>query len=332
MKLALLRDSVIGETELYNQLKLRFADLLAKQTYVSPWVRQGVVLSSADALDKVSEPALIYDGAGDWKMYHSGGGWGSAIPEYIGYGTSVNGTTWVNHLLSPVINGWRPTILKHNGVYYLYVIHMPFIGGYGTQFDLYTSTDGVAFTLDTAAVLTKSAGGWDNISIDNRFVWIEGTTWYMMYEGLGHGGFQTGLATSTDGHGRAWTKHGSNPVISLTRGNGRMWVKKIGLYYYMWSHNAELPMQIYRMRSLDLITWEQYPAPPVFNRRGINEGEFNTNGQSVDPFLVEANNKVYLYYNSQVDGNNPDTAGDISCAIADMTIDQLVLTDEDAGL
>lgn len=297
----------------------------------SVWDRIGIVLSSDDALPKVSEPCVIYE-SGVFKMWCSKGGWG-VENGYIGYATSIDGITWVHSALNPIVYGFRPAILKYNGVYYLYVINGDGSGA-GVQFDLYTSSDGVAFTLDTATILVKGGlGAWDEYGIENRFVWIENSTWYMLYEASGAIGgisrYRTGLATSSDG--RSWTKDVvHNPVIDISRGSGRMWIRKIGSHYYCWIHNGGLPMQIYRMRSTDLFTWTEYPAiDSVFIRKAINEGLGSAMGQVVDPFMLEYNNKVYLFYNAQINGTNPVTAGYIKMAITDMPITKLVLTNED---
>jgi hypothetical protein len=308
-------------------------DSVTKPMPLGVWRRQGAVMTAAAGQpDKVEEPVVIYED-NTFKMWYKEGGWRTTTA-HINYATSSDGINWTSYAGNPVVNGGiRPAIIKKDGIYYLYVTDYILGGALSTQFKLYTSTDGINFTFDSIVLERGTTGEWDSLAIDNKFVWVEGTNdWKMLYEGYGPVGginqYRTGLATSSDG--KAWTKSGSNPVTNLTVGRGRPWVKKIGSYYYLWIHSGTLPMDIYRMRSLDLITWEEYPVAPVFVRQGDDEGEFSSNGQAVDPFLLEYDNKVYLYYCGQSDGTDASKNAYIKLAIADMTIEELVATNEDA--
>lgn len=78
---------------------------------------------------------------------------------------------------------------------------------------LYTSTDFVNWT-DRGDILDAGpSGAWDDLDVSSPVVWVEGSTWKMLYEGRKSGGQQgaVGLATSSDG--LTWTKHGANPVF-----------------------------------------------------------------------------------------------------------------------
>lgn len=323
-------DSGATESSIYTYLKNK---------YQGVWVKQGAVLSATlvGEADNVYEPHIIREGNPQiltgtvFKMWYSGG-WGNGN---IYYAESTDGITWSKYSGSPCVTGHvRGCILKVDTTYYLYCTKE----SNEYEVDLYTSSDGVAFSLLQAVVLTKgSSGQWDDSYIGTPTVWKEGSNWYMLYDGYGNDvgvGWLTGLATSSDGI--VWTKYGSNPVINEVTTRGGTCVHKIGSTYWVWLIGAplisgsgvNLPTDIYRYRSTDLHTWIPDPVRPVLSRSTADEGQNGIVGQCADPCLIEYNGQCYLYYSGSADGSQQTGNQKIKLAIADMTLEELINTEE----
>lgn len=171
---------------------------------------------------------------------------------------------------------------------------------------LYTSSDGITWTLDTADFIALGgAGAWDDYYFGNYFVWQESpTVWYMLYEARRSGGvWKIGLASSSDG--RSWTKSGSNPVISEDTSRGGPWVQKIGSTYYLWLHKSGddfLPGYLARYASTNLTTWTPWPRAALVSRIGLDEGEDTMVGGNGDVFIVDHGGTAYVFYAGSSDG------------------------------
>lgn len=320
-------DAAGVQTSLYNFLRAKYLPLGVWGT--------GVAVMVADIpaeQDNIYEPFILYEGnpqilAGTvFKMWYTGG-W--AAPNTY-YAESLDGLTWTKYSATPVIaNHSRNSIIKVGATYYCYVHEMVT----NTKIDLYTSADGVNFSLHTANVLIPgSAGAWDDSAIHNTFVIIENGVWHMFYDALRAGGnFNIGLATSSNGV--TWVKHGSNPVISGTSTKGAPCVRKIGNEFYMWCLGAPfnqlgLPSDLYRYKSPDLITWTQDVIGETFIRTQADEGTGSVWGQVADPHLIEINNKVYMFYAASSNGSIQAGAQRIKLSITDMPFTDLVKTNE----
>lgn len=104
-----------------------------------------------------------------------------------------------------------------------------------------TSSDGITWTDDAAnnPVLSGTAAQWDSAQVWLPRVWIDGSTWYMLYTGRDESGDNhIGYATSSDGI--TWTKYGSNPILS---GTAAAWddgdvelssIMKVGSTWYLY--------------------------------------------------------------------------------------------------
>jgi hypothetical protein len=111
------------------------------------------------------------------------------------------------------------SVLKVGSTYYYYYMYSP-DGTGGYAIGRATSSDGVNWTKDTAnnPIFTKAASGWDSSQVGVPNVWVEGSTWYMLYRGWGADGHSRGgLATSPDGI--TWTRAAVNNCAGTT-GNG----------------------------------------------------------------------------------------------------------------
>lgn len=294
------------------------------------WERQGAVLSGSLANELpvgCQEPTVIYDtdpqivsGSACFKMWYTGGNAGGDGGVF--YAESLTGLpdTWEKHPSSlPVVGGLSNNyVLKVDGVYYLY-------GRNGDAgIDLYTSPDGVNFTLLQAAVITKGASGsWDETNIYNLTVIREAPTlWRMIYEALG-GNYQGGTATSPDGIN--WTKNPLNPIsFNVENGFSGPYVQRINGVYWAFAHNlhgAGPYSEIVRFRADDFNgPWQLYPRTFCFNRSGADEA-----AQVADRMLVEFNGQTYMFYAAGETTNGPFV---IKLAIADMPISEVIKTSE----
>jgi len=322
-------DDLTTRTSIYNFLK-------AKYFPVGVWGTGVDVLNAtiAGEEDNIYEPCVLYEAnpqilAGTvFKMWFSGG-W--ANPD-IYYAESLDGLTWSKYSATPVIaDHSRPCIIKVGSTYYAYAHEITT----NRKIDLYTSSDGVNFSLASANVLVPGASGaWDDLAIHNTTVIIEDGTWYMYYDGIKTGAgekYHVGLATSPNGI--TWTKHASNPVIGGILNRGSSDVHKIGDVYYLWCLGSPygfvtLPTDFYRYKSTDLITWVQDVKDEVFIRTQADEGVGSAKGQVADPMLIEVNNKVYLFYAGSADGSAQSGHHHINLSIADMPFTDLVKTNE----
>lgn len=267
---------------------------------MADYVREGQVLNEPTM--GVDEPSVIYEGNAQilsgtvYKMWYTD--WTGAGAARICYAESSDGLDWTKYASNPLIDGPAQSYMtKDNGTYYLFAALAGVIRRYH-------SSNGTTF-IDDGVVVGKGAGGtWDAVQLSNICVWKEGASWKMIYEAMNAGGvWQLGLATATDAANLTWTKSGSNPVISLGGSDGGPFVHKaLDGYYYMWVHESPtgtLPTDIYKYRSTDLVSWSKCGG--IISRNAADEGRGGATSQVADPFFVEANGQVYLYYAAAVD-------------------------------
>ena len=163
-------------------------------------------------------------------------------------------------------NSEDPYIVYNSGTYYLYVedkLPVPF-----RNIKLYTSVDLVVWT-DQGVVLDYNDASWENEDVSSPTIYIEGSTWYMFYEGRGTGqSGAIGVATSTDGIN--WTKNPSNPIFTGTNLYGDLpWAEylvpddiiKIGNIYYLTGHARVSSLNKWLgfvLVSNDLLNWTDH--------------------------------------------------------------------------
>lgn len=278
------------------------------------WSRSGSnpMVEAIEAWEQtaVQEPDVTYEGT-TWKMWYRGG-WGT---EAIGYATSTDGVSWTKYASNPVYGGGGsgeaasmalPEVLLVGSTYYLFCVKHPFgIGGTNSQ-AVATSTDGIAWTTQAAAMTLPSGKTlWGNST-----AWIEGSTWYRLQE-AGPTAWEVYLYTSTDG--LTWTiANGGSALSTLQVAAGGMYggptfatkngqpVPQWGGLYHLWYHAApasgNTPTNIYHATSPDKITWTQTSPNPVLTYTGSG---FEVD-QVADPSIVVVGSTAYLFY----DGNN----------------------------
>jgi hypothetical protein len=298
------------------------------QSGIYNWQRKGAILNATTTadLDNVFEPTVIREASPQiltqydtvYKMWYTAG-WATFG---INYAESVDGVTWSKYTSNPVVASHaRSYVLKNGSTYYMYASNAT-----AQQIDRYTSSNGITWTLATSAVITVGAGGtWNDDVVQNNCTWIEAGTWYMILEGDGTPGGETyslGLYTSSDGI--TWTQSGSNPVLTgLSQGGP--FVTKVGSTYWMWAHggtsSSVLPTQISRYYSTNLTSWTSQGL--VFNRRQADEGPNTLYGQVGDPFYMERNGEVYMWYSSSTNGSAQTGGNQIQLAIIEGTFAQI---------
>lgn len=295
------------------------------------WERQGIVINADTAADhdNVQEPCVLYDTApviltGNeyvWKMWYSGG-W--ATP-YLNYAESLDGLTWTKYASNPLITGnARASVIKHNGIYYHYL-----------NGKLYTSADGISLSEQVGDGL-YGGQGWDDGGVVNTYVFIHDGVWYMFYESvsLTPGDlYKIGVATSVDG--RSWTKHPSNPVLSLESGGiSSPCVKQVGGFWYMWVHqspSSTTPTDIYRYKSSDLYNWAIDTIESALYRSTTDEGIYRETGggQIADADIHEVNGLTYLFYDAYYDQSG--TTGKIKLATTERTLAEITRVNSEGG-
>lgn len=297
------------------------------------WTRRGTVIPIGSS-GGTQEPSVIYEGnakilSGNvFKMWYTNG-WLSPVP-VVNYAESTDGVTWSEYASNPVMaNGATPvvhgSVFHFGSTYYAYYSN----GSPATQLDQWTSSDGVNWTLAHAAVLSAgTTGAWDVGGPYNPWVWIEGSTWYMLYEG-GNAADVYSLGLATSSNGISWTKYVSNPVITNSPGSvSGPTLYKIGDTYYVWTHTSvtsDLPTDISLWSSTDLHTWTPSSKNPIYERVLANEGGNNANGQVADAMPLEVSGMTYMYY----DATPAQSAGNIHINLATVpyTMAQLVASE-----
>ena len=162
---------------------------------------------------------------------------------YVGYAYSPDGINWTKFGKVIARSLEDPYVVKNGSTYHMYAedkADVPF-----RNIRKYHSSDCESW-VDDGDVFDVQAGGvpadWEADDVSSPIVWIEASTWYLLYEGRGGGfGGKIGLATSPDGIN--WTRDASNPVLDA--GAAGEWdetnvvpddITKVGATYYMIYH------------------------------------------------------------------------------------------------
>ena len=178
------------------------------------------------------------------------------------------------------------SIVKNGSTYCAYMsYHDPETGFW--RIGLMTGNDGLAFNEDVAhdpIINVGASGSFDSVMIWCPMVWIEGSTWYMLYSGSNSSTNvynKIGLATSSDGV--SWTKqNGGQPVF-----NGSGWCAndvegwgliKVDSTYYLWFTTlyagSTSCRQVGLSTSTDLLHWTEDPNNPIFADTPGNYGTY----------------------------------------------------------
>lgn len=274
------------------------------------WTRKGTVIAvnaPTSSGQGNEEPSVIYDtnpviisanpDGHVFKMWYDDG-WSG--PLSVNYAESADGITWSQYISNPVMTGPTNTgpvhggVFKINGSYYAYETN----GLAVSQFDQWTSSNGVTWTKAHAAVLLKGVSGWDSGGIFNPFVWVENGTWYMLYDGVLSSNYAMGLATSPDGI--TWTKSPSNPVLTNPGGSvSSADLHKYGNTYFIfthWSKTSNLPSDVTLYSATSLTgPWTPSAMNPILERELSDEGANLSVGQLADCCAIEVSGTTYMF-------------------------------------
>ena len=278
-------------------------------------------------------PAILTGAPEVFKRWSSAGNDVAIIS--VNYAESLTGlpNTWVDLPDNPVIVGSTRASgpVTVGGVKYM-VVQL----GAGTQLDLLKSTDGgITWTMAQAGILTPTA---TELAFYNSCLVIHGGTWHLFYD------FQTTDATyiyatgyaSSSGPTSPFTRFAGNPIISHapslgalgTSGGMFVWVSPTTGKWYAWGQcsTVVVPTDIVRFEAnAPQGPWGQSTSGLALPRHSPSTGWFNSYGQIADLSLVEHNGRTYCFFAALYTASQQTQ---IEVAVADLTLDQLVLTDE----
>ena len=172
----------------------------------------------------------------------------------LGYATSRDGFTWSKHAGNPVLASdrvevHRPSVMWHQGVYYLYAVQHE-NDARSASMRRWVSRDGITWEDETCVM--HATQDWERGLSNMAVVVDDGGTWRMIYTGAdAPPAPQFGYAWSPDG--LTWTKYEGNPVISGFYG-GDPFMARIEDWYYLW-HSEVMGgwLRIACRRSRDLV-------------------------------------------------------------------------------
>ncbi len=214
---------------------------------------------------------------------------------YIQWAVSPDAVTWDekgNVLTSRSLED--PYLVLHNGTFYLYAedkADVPF-----RNIRLHTATSMAGPWTDLGDTIDVSGSGWDNTDVSSPVVWIEGSTWYLLYEGRnGSGQGSIGLATSSDGI--TWTKEPTNPVLDRLNTWGTHYIvpndvrKSSDGTYVMLFHGTpntdNSDIRLGAATSTDLLNWTPVTDHLSFPKPQLESAFCPVNGEMKYLLLVE---------------------------------------------
>lgn len=205
-----------------------------------------IIACSAASTDKyIRESGNVLYEPGEasrkYKIFYTGYNAGKNTDEKIHYAYSEDGKTWTKSTSNPVINDRRaedPYVVKNGSTYYLYAEDKQ---GATPQEDIRRwHSDDCETWIDDGVVMTFNNSLGEYLGVSSPVVWIEDSTWYMIYESWSVDSWaQIYLATSADGI--SWTREATNPIIEHDEISGAIGcvpddIIKKGSLYYLFSH------------------------------------------------------------------------------------------------
>ena len=173
----------------------------------------------------------------------------------------IGGGTWTacscNPILSPTRNSWDnssityPRVIFDGKLYYMWYTGFASTNRTSSQIGYASSSDGKTWVKNPQPVLRPSHGSWDDHSLREAWVILDGSTFKMWYVASGSSEYAIGYATSPDG--KTWTKYAKNPIIHSTEYLGYPTVIEDGHTFKMWYAHALVSIS-YAI-STDGITW-----------------------------------------------------------------------------
>lgn len=217
---------------------------------------------------KIRERGWIVLHEGTYHLLYTGYNDDLSPDRLLGHATSPDGIRWTRDPNNPIHrDGWVEDVcVVRQGDNF----HM-FAEGRGDIAHRLTSTDLIHWAEQGPLDIRRTDG--EPISEGPRgtpTVWIEGPTWYLMYERSDLGVW---LAKSADG--QHWTNLRDDPVLPMGPDAYdrhavavNQVIRRDGSYYALYHANATRPWKDWSTciaRSRDLLHWEKYPRNPIID-------------------------------------------------------------------
>jgi len=301
---------------------------------IGVWSDQGTVINTisgnhleSSTLMYEANPVIISPNP-DGKVFKI---WGSTVAGPC-YSESSDCVTWHDYGSNPLVaqgpGQFETKVKKVGSTYYMFTGPIP-----GGPVAVYTSTDGVTFSLQNASAITVGGVGTDDHIWAGQLAVVDivGGTWFAYYAGqaVANGPYVMIQATSPDGI--TWTKNYSNEITSF--GPSNFDFHKVNGVYYGWSQvvingipnfgSLGLPSDIMRYSSSSPSGPWTALATPTFYRTLASEGIGLTTGQVADPSMVEVNGVTYMTFTAKSAGQTGNN-GVVNLAKANATIAQIV--------
>lgn len=266
---------------------------------IGVWIKQGVVIPPGPS-DNFNGGALfggtsnicaLYDSNPQLISANSDGkvfkAWFQGANDLC-YAESHDGISWTRKSTPILTSVGTHKIYLQSGTYYLYATPNAQSQNY-SKLSVYTSADGINFTLQNNSALAVSAG-WDS----NGVLYLQpfykdgSNVYHGSYSSPTESGSAVGIATSTDLIN--WT----NAASAIATNFGGADAHVIGGRFYIWGGSPMFgrnPLTF--IQSTDLVTWSSpvLILPPTINAEGGDGGE------GMGPAsVIEANGKSYLFY------------------------------------
>ena len=244
------------------------------------WEKTTLALMTKIGLYESSNPVIACSGSGSdkyireignilyesgepsrkYKTFYTGYEVGRNTDEKIHYAYSEDGKVWTKSSSNPVISARRaedPFVVKSGSTYYLFAEDKE--AGGNNKIRRWHSSDCETWVDDGQITGITNC--------QSPIVWIEGSTWYMLYERY-PAYADIALATATDG--LAWTNDASNPVMEKTDTN---WVtgdivpddiiKKVSTYYMFYHGHDGTAFREGTATSTNLTSWTDLTSSPL---------------------------------------------------------------------
>lgn len=331
------KSSIIRAISSFGGVDSSIGDATYQLGPINIWTPKGTVIGTANS-SLTGQPNVLYEGSAKilsgtvFKMWYTNGSTGGAGAG-VYYAESTDGLSWTQFGSNPVIAGQGFShIWKQGSTYYMYSSTAPFIAA--SNINVYTSSDGVTWTLANANAITASLA-WETPGVFQlQVIEVDSNgTWWGYYTG---GTFFTmGLATSIDGIN--WTKSLNNPIPNAGEANNAYGVvagKITGWTALAMGVNLT-PSNL--SSSVGLLfanapggPWTETTYPGFYatlqNELIAHTGGTAFDSQLGDPAIVQANGNTYIYYSVGFVGSDLFV---INCAVATgMTLAQVVQTSQ----
>ena len=189
------------------------------------------VLSSGEAGswdDYTVGMGYVFKEDGIYKLYYIGMQEAMTGMRQIGLATSPDGINWTKYP-DPVLQGSYNefflgvhSVLKIDGIYYMYYDSSPVNSYYDFVINLATSSDGISWNRYFNNPILFADKNWEGISVRYPAVINEDNNFKMIYSN----DFQNGLGMAYSNDGINWNKEINNPVFDLSKVHNN-WTTKI---------------------------------------------------------------------------------------------------------